>query len=214
MRRAAALAFALARRIGDAAQVGGLHHVQAHACAIQPVDHRAGRLLADLRRGRRRVDAAQQIAPVVSAAGIVGEEEVRLATRRRRGHVLKHKFIVMRAIAPRRVERRIIANDGIGRRLLLLRRGFARAEQRERPVGFGRLCRRRIGRGRRDGRRHIASSYRRRLRLDGRRRNRLEDQIVGLQPELVGRENFPNVDRVLAEFVKRPAVIKGLTIPS
>ncbi len=32
--------------------------------------------------------------------------------------------------------------------------------------------------------------------------------------DLVGRSDFKNVDRVLAEFVKRPAVEKGLTIPA
>lgn len=32
--------------------------------------------------------------------------------------------------------------------------------------------------------------------------------------ELVGFSAFPNVARVLAAFVARPAVIKGLTIPS
>lgn len=32
--------------------------------------------------------------------------------------------------------------------------------------------------------------------------------------DLVGISDFPNVTRTLAEFVKRPAVIKGLTIPT
>jgi GST-like protein len=31
--------------------------------------------------------------------------------------------------------------------------------------------------------------------------------------DLVGINNFPEVQRVLAKFLERPAVIKGLTIP-
>src|SRR6185437_8020916 len=32
--------------------------------------------------------------------------------------------------------------------------------------------------------------------------------------ELVGINNFPNVQRVLAAFVERPSVVRGLTIPT
>ncbi|MNO01252.1 putative S-transferase [compost metagenome] len=32
--------------------------------------------------------------------------------------------------------------------------------------------------------------------------------------DLVGISNFPNVTRVLGRFLARPAVIRGLTIPS